>query len=248
MRTKPSQTYFSKLTLFLILPAILFTACSAEELTRAKAEALIKESDEFKNPFSVSLLTPTENDPFFLDKAGESEKVEEAQARNLARFFDFYPEIAVVNHLGLVTIEQKLVREEKAVGFQVPAQWFFSVKVRANEKGKELWKEYGLPAADNLIPLARKEISSIKGITSLAENQRIAEFTWKWIPNKTGLAFQENTEGFRALPDELKRGLLGQTRADKQRQTKEWSATEQTGKAFYLKYDDGWRVMRIVNF
>lgn len=239
LRTIISITLF----LILIVGTGASTACEGQDLSRAKAESLIKESNEFKTLGTLSLANPTEKEPFGLNKAGESEKMEDAKLRNLQLFLTYYPKIAVANHLGLVTIEQQLVKEERAVGVQIPAQWFFAVKVQANEQGKAMWKEYSLPPVEDSIPLARKEFLTVKNITSLAETQRMAEFSWKWNVNKIGLAFQENTEEFRTLPVDIQKGLLGQTEGNRQRQTEDWSG-ERTGKALFQKYDDGWKLVR----
>lgn len=224
------------------------SACGeAKDLSRAKAQSLINQSSDFKQPATLSLITPVEREPFGLDKINESEKSEEAKARNLQRFLSYYPQIAVAVHLGLATVDQQLLREEKAVGIQVPAQWFFSVKARAGEQGRALWKEYGLPASDDSLPLARKELVNITGITSLAENQAQVDFTWKWNPNKTALALQENTDEFKALPLEIQKGLLGQTEGNRKPQTENWEG-ERKAKALFQRYDDGWRLIRIMNY
>lgn len=235
------------LVLILILGLITTACAEGKDLNRAKAQSLIAESTEFKHPATLSLLSPMETEPFGLDKANDSEKLEEAKVRNLQRFHSYYPQIAVAIHLGLANVEQQLLREEKAVGFQVPAQWFFTVKTRTSEQGKALWKEYGLPVSNDSIPLARKEFVNISGITSLAENQAQADFTWKWYASKTALALQENTDEFKALPLEIQKGLLGQTEGNRKPQTENWEG-ERKGKALFQRYDDGWRFVRIMNY
>ncbi len=231
------------LTLVLIIGAVTLTACEGKDLSRARAQSLITQSPAFVQLGTLPLDNQYESEPSSLDKANDAETIEQGRGRNLRRFLSYNPKIAVANHLGLVTIEQQLVKEEKAVGLQVPAQWFFTVKVRANEKGKALWKDYKQPPDETAIPLAEKEFVSIGGITSLAENQRMAEFVWRWKTNSTGLALQENTNEFKALPVELQKGLLGQTEGNRQLQTEEWSG-ERQGKAIFQKYDDGWRLVR----
>jgi hypothetical protein len=235
------------LILVLTLGIVTIACAEGKDLSRAKAQSLITQSADFKQPVVLSLVTPIENNPFELDKASDSEKVEEAKARDLQRFFVYYPQIAFASHLGLATVEQQFLRERKAVGFQVLAQWFFKDKARATEQGKALWKEYGFqPAPDDSIPLAGKEFVNITGITSLGQNGAQADFTWKWNANKAGLALQENTEEFKALPEEIRKGLLGRDPRDK-KQVEDWSG-ERKGRAAFQRYDDGWRLVGIMNY
>lgn len=250
MRIILLDSRFKKLSfwfLTLIFVMGILTACEGKDLTRSKAESLIVASPQFKSPQTVSLISPMENDPFGLEKASDSEKVEEAKPRYLQRFLQYHPRIAVLNHLGLISIEQSLLREEKAVGTQVPAMWYFSVKARLSEQGRALWKEYGLPAAEDAIPLARREFVSITGIMSQGENRAQADFNWKWSANKIGLAFQENTDEFKALPLEMQKGLRGQTEANRQALTENWSG-ERKGKASFERFDDGWRISGMTNY
>lgn len=227
---------------------LVTSACAeGKDLSRAKAQSLINQSSEFKQPATLSLISPVERDPFRLNKINDSEKPEEAKARNLQRFLSYYPQIAVAVQFGLAAVDQQLLREEKAVGVQVPAQWFFSVKARANDQGMAMWKEYGVPASDDSLPLAQKEITNITGITSLAENQAQADFTWKWNPNKAALALQEGTDEFKALPIDIQNGLFGQTEGNRKPQTENWNG-ERKGRALFQRYDDGWRLIHIMNF
>ena len=192
-------------------------ACeSNKELTRVKAQSLIEESAEFKQPAVISLKTRYENqaEALFVDKLSSSEKAEDAEARARKLFLEYFPQIGVADYLGLVLIETAYVKEEKAV-FQTPPQWYFTVKARANEKGQAMWKEYGVLPSDEAIPLARKQLSAIKGITKLSENQAKADFGWKWIPNSVGKALDEKSEEFKILPVEVQDPLLGKSVARK---------------------------------
>ena len=226
------------------LPALAACNSDAKEFTRARAQALILESSEFKQPGTIALVTEHENvnKPFAVSKKSGAETVEEAQQRSLALFLEYFPQIAVANHLGLVGIEQIFVREQKGDNF-VPSSWSFTIKVRANERGKSLWKEFGLPPNDNFIPLTKKQFGAVTGITKLAENQAKADFNWKWIPNETGKALQENTAEFKALPAEIQNSLLGKSANNYQPRTEDWSSDRNVG-GLFQRYDDGWRLIR----
>ena len=247
-----NRTIFSERLNLSILLALLFifgagtlTACnsSGSDLSRAKAEDLIVESASFKQVGMLSLTSRYENDPLSMDKAGNAETSAEGEMRIRQRFLDYNPQITLAVHLGLAEVTQRFAKETKSGGWQVPAQWFFNVSVKLTAKGDAMWKEYNLPPAKDALPLARKEFVKIAGITSLAENQRMAEFTWRWKTNPVGLALQERTAEFQELPEELQKSLLGQTEWNAQPQTENWSG-ERTARALFQRYDDGWRFVR----
>lgn len=232
--------------LFKVIIGLLFlsgltTACEGGDLSRAKAKELIIASPQLSQSATLSLITQDETQPFGINKLNADEKKEEAEKRNLRMFLEYNPQIAVTVHLGLAEVQQTFLREEKGLGLQIPAKWFFSVKVRATEAGKAMWKDYDLPASDEALPLGKKEFLKVVEITSLAENQRAVEFVWKWIPNKLGMALQEATEEFKSLPVDLQSELLGQTESNRQPKTEDWSG-ERTVKALFQRTDNGWKL------
>ena len=234
------------LSLFVLYLSVGSTAAceSTKELTRAKAQSLIEESAEFKQPAIISLKTRYENqaEALSVDKLSSSEKAQEAEQRVRKLFLEYFPQIGVAEYLGLTTIETAFVKEEKGV-FQVPAQWYFTVKARANERGRAAWKEYGMPLDDEAIPIAKKQFGAITGMTKLAENQAKADFNWKWIPNSVGQALDEQTAEFKALPVEVQNPLLGKSANNLHAQVEDWSG-ERTASGLYQHYDDGWRLSR----
>lgn len=236
---------FSVINFVTIIGFSLLTSCEGKDLNRTRAQSLIVASPPFRQAATLSLIVQNETESFGLDKANAEETVEQAGERNLARFLAYHPRIHVANHLGLVSVEQQFVKETKAGGWQIPAQWVFLVKVKANEKGKALWNGFDQspPSVETELPLAAKEFVSVKGITVLADDQRMAEFAWRWKPNPLALAFQENTDEFKALPADIQKGLLGDTEWNRQLQTDEWTG-ERQGRALFQRFDDGWRFVR----
>ena len=247
-RTKQLSSLFVG-TLILTLAVICLSspACAnfdSKELTRSQAQLLIAKSPEFKQPGIISLQTRYENSSEALPvkKTSGSEKVEEAEARIPRIFLQYFPQIAVANHLGLVKIEFVYVRDDNG-GFQTPPQWYFTVKARANEKGQAMWKDYGLPPNDEAVPVAQKQFGTVTGITKLAETQAKADFSWKWMPNTVGRALDEKTEQFKTLPAEIQNALTGKTESNFQAQTEDWSG-ERKVSGLFQRYDDGWRLIR----
>jgi hypothetical protein len=221
-------------------------ACqSNQELTNAQAQLLITESEVFKQPATISLVTRYENasEALFINEAGDSEKPEEVKLRALNTFLEFFPQIAVAHHFGLVTIETVFVKEEKANLIVSTPRLFFTFKVRANEKGKAMWKDYGLPENEESIPLARKRFERVTGVTKLAENQAQAGFTWKWQVNQAGEALEADSDEFKSLPQTIQNALQGKSANNYQAATEEWKG-ERAGSGLFQRFNDGWRLIR----
>lgn len=236
----------NSLLFFLLSAVIIGVGCSSKELTRSKAESLIKDSADFKYPAAADLKRANENEPLFQEKSSDSETIEESKAKNLKGYWLDDPYLAVANHLGLITIEQTLTKEKPGIGTQVPPTRYFITKFRANNKGIALWKEIGLDSSDEAIPLAAKEFLKISGITQQGENQAIAEYSWKFVPNSFGKVFDPNSTEFKSLPVELQKQILGETGQPPRDRRANWEG-ERKSKAFFQRYDDGWRLVRILN-
>lgn len=223
-------------------------ACQANrELTRSSAQQqLIVESNEFKQPSTVPLVSQAENPttPFWFDKVSDSETAEQSQARSIPALLAGDPQLAAFDHLGLITIESAFVKEEKANGFHYRPWLYFTIKIRASEKGRALWKKLGMPPSDEAIPLGKKQFGAVTGITKLAENQAKADFTWKWISTAAGKSLDESTDEFKALPRQLQNELLGQTENNYHPQTMDLSS-ERRISGLFQRFDDGWRFVRL---
>lgn len=206
---------------------------------------MIEASPAFKQVSEIALADRFhEQMPNGLDKLSPDETREQAQQRVLERELQWQPQMAAANKLGLVNLSADFVKEEKAF-MQTPAQFYFKVIVRANDKGKALLKDYELPETDESLPIARKEITGITGITKLSETQAAADFTYRWIPNELGKTLDPTTEEFKRLPFEMQKDLTGKGTESNQNKSFDWSGT-QRGKALFQKYDDGWRLISVV--
>jgi hypothetical protein len=250
--SKPSSFSFSYIAFihFSFLLVLSFSGCNSKELSRSKAESLITESAEFKYPAVIDLKRANENEALFREKKSNSETIEESKAIDLKGYLLDDARLAVVHHLELINIEQTMTKEEPGVGVQVPASRYFLTKFRANDKGKAFWKEMGLDATDESIPIAKKEFVRIDGITqqSQSDNQAYVDFTWKFTPNSLGRMFDPNTTEFKSLPVELQRQIRGETGMPPRNRTENWNnPTERKSKALFQRYDDGWRLIRILN-
>lgn len=239
------------LLLFLLIHTLIFSGCSSKELSRSKAESLIINSAEFKYPVVIELKRANENEPLFSEMKSDSETMEESKAANLSGYLQDDPRLAVVNYLELINIEQTMTKEEPKVGFQVPPSRYFVTKFRANDKGKAFWKEMNLELTDEAIPIAGKTFISIERITqqSAADNQAIVDYSYKLVPNSIGKMFDPNGSEFKSLPLELQKQILGQIGMPPRNRTENWNNPEERkAKAFFQRYDDDWKLEKIVSF
>lgn len=235
-----SPRNFTRLSLLIVF-ALICCACSSKELSRSNAQSMIESSPAFRQAADIQLVDAYyEQMPSGLDKASPDETREQAQQRVLTQQMVWKPQMAAANKLGLATLKADFVKEEKAV-IQVAAQWYFKLIARATDKGKALWKDYELPETDESLPVARKEVIGITGITKLGETQAAVEFTYKWIPNELGKTLDPTTEEFKKLPIEIQKDLTGKGSESNQNKSFDWSG-ERRGKALFQKYDDGWRL------
>ena len=72
----------------------------------------------------------------------------------------------------------------------------------------------------DIIPLAKKEMGEVKGVSASHDGSVIVDFTWRWIPNEVGTAF--------------KTGLIA-----------ERFATPQDGRATLMWDGSGWTIVKI---
>lgn len=167
-------------------------------------------------------------------------------------YLELYPQVAVVNHLGLVEVRVKAMdlEESKRRFMDGGAYWHLDEKYLPTDKGKELWKEYNLPPTADTLPVAKKEITEITGITKQGEDAVQAQFTWKFVPNEVGKAFDTTTSEFNNLPANLQQLLDGTLPGSdvvfkRNNQTMSFAAARQ-GQAMFRRYDDGWRLEAVM--
>lgn len=230
---------------FILVCLVVLPGCnSPSELTRSKASELFKATNEFKQPVTIILVTDTEKDGLWIDKSSASETLEDGKARALQSQLNRYPKIAVVNHLGLINVEQNPLEKDSDLPND-RLRWHFDLKFRANEKGMALWKDFDQTTKDTEILIAKRELVEITGITKYSENQAIAEIKTKLIPNSIGKAFQEGTEEFNVLPEQLRLALSVKTLSTSGKHLFNWNE-ETTSKVIFQRYDDGWRFERLM--
>lgn len=237
------------LTCLLSAFALIFTGCNSKELSRSQTQKLIEASEQYKQPFTISLMQGQVTNAYgdTLDVLESVEETpEQAAARKVKAYFELYPQIGVANQLGLVDAQVKTKQSsqpERQYSWSTPA-WTFDERYLLSDKAKTLWKQYNLPPTADTVPLAGKEIAEITGITKQGDDAATAQFTWKFVPNEAGKAFDTSTAEFKALPARLQQLLEG-TLPEKQQyrtenKTMSFAAIRQ-GQANFRRYD-GWRL------
>lgn len=224
---------------------LVYTGCGSSELPRSRVKSLIEESADFSQPATIDLTNQYETKPSGVDKKSAVETVEQAKARDLKTLLESYPDVETANVLGYTVIEQSLIKEDpfNMGGMNIP-RWYLTCKVRANERGRQLWQQMNLAVRDEVLPIGRKEFVAVSGIANQGDAQAIADFTYKWKPNELGRALDERTEEFKKLPEEVRARLAQKKGLLHASDSIDWSG-ERQGKAIFQKYDDGWRLIKI---
>lgn len=225
------------------LTAVCLTAplqgCAAlnpKELTRSRALALLREHKEFKTPkvlplrdvekFNVPALSEDE-DPVPYERAVET-------------YFENYPDMGVLRELVLAEAEATLKdRPQMLPATRKLLGWRFSIDARLTAKGREVAKAAG-GTGEDVLPLFRKEILEVSGLTKESASRARAEFTWRAVPTSVGEAFDPTSKVFKSLSEKLRQKvsqptILGNTLK------LEFGEAKKSAAHFQL-YDDGWRV------
>lgn len=230
--------------------SVCFAGCISRELSRSQAQKLIEASEQYKQPFTVSLMqgqmTSAYGDSLDVLESAE-ETPEQAAARKVKAYFELYPQIGVANQLGLVETQVKAKepsQPKRQYSWLTPA-WNFDEKYLPSDEARKLWKQYNLPPTADTVPLAGKELVEITGITKQDEQMATAQFTWKFSPNAAGKAYDPSTSEFKALPPRLQQLLQGTLPEKQQYRTEDKTmsfAAVRQGQATLRRYDDGWRL------
>jgi hypothetical protein len=215
---------------------MLGTGCTgSRELSRSRALALLKDSKDFRSPVSL-LLTTHHGSP--IEAQSLDEPALGAQTRIIERYLKDHPQVAVFQYLGLVEVRATVVQTPEADHLW----WKFDLQPALTEKGEELAARERTPG--QAVPIARKEVIEVTGITKTSEGSAEAEFTWKEVPTEMGEVFDPQSAAFRSLPETLReaitkpRGIIGRDATRKYGEI--YTAT-----AVYQLYDDGWRLQMI---
>ena len=231
--------------LLVLIQIFMFNACaSSQELTRVKAQKMIVESNEFKQPVMLEFIQLYIKDGQGTTEAKSDDEPEtEAIRRRIREYFYEAPQVAVADHFGLVKPELKRINDKPDKPSSLRGYWNFNERYVVTEKGRKMWEDLGLPVNETAIPLATADFLEITGITKQGETNAVAEFKWKRNPNEIGKVFDQSTEEYKRLPEELKKNLTEINAYISPARFHSWEPDKpRSGKAMFQKYDDGWRL------
>lgn len=236
------SVYTVGLCLTLMLSAISFIAplqgCAAlnpKELTRASALSLLRAHTMFKKP-AVLPLDVAEKFPVPAESADEPEPVERA----VDLFFEDRPAMGVLRHLGLVEATAVAVERPQRLAYTgYLTTWKFKITPRLTAEGKKAVRAAG-GEGDTAVPLLRREVAEVTGVSKEGGSIAYVEFTWKSAATPAGEAFDPTRPAFKSLPPVLQQKL---TRVNVLGNSLKMSFGEvRRATARMRLYDDGWRV------
>ena len=213
-------------------------ACSApgaKDLTRDRARRLIESDKSITQPYVIRL----ESAEKYLVSAQSADE-DPPDARAIEEFGEDYPLTAALRLLGLVEVKataiqkpERLARTGRVTG------WYYRLESRLTEKGERL-----AGGAKDGLPLYRREVVEVTGVTKGQPNSAVAEFKWRRVPTPVGEALEAEGATFKSLPAEIQRNLRRSISKFGNALPVSYKPV-QNGRAEFRLYDDGWRLESI---
>lgn len=219
-----------------VLSALTLSCAGSGELNRTAAADLIRDSEEFRRPVTVTLLGKREW-PTEARSADEPEG--EARARAADGYARTIPEVAAFRHLGLLDFRARLVEGPSPAH----AWWRFELEPVLTEKGEQAAAGAG-GTRQKEIAVARRELVEATGVTSPQAGAAQAEFTWRQVPTPAGEVFDPEGQTFKSLPGWLRQLIEGPPGGFGRSAVRRYGSVGK-GRALLRRYDDGWRVQHI---
>jgi hypothetical protein len=236
VRRRPSDSLlrYHLVVVVLCLTTLGCGVFNTRELTRARALSTLREHGSFKKPDALP-LSGAEKFPVPAESAGEPVPVERA----VELFFDDRPGMGVLRHLGMVEVSAEAVERPQVLPFTGGlTMWKFRIVTRLTAEGEEASRDAGLKGGS--VPVFRREVMEVTGVTKESESTASVDFTWKAVPTPVGEAFDPSSATFRALPPKLQQKI---TRVTIFGDSLKLSFGETRRATARLRlYDDGWRV------
>jgi hypothetical protein len=183
----------------LVLAATTAYACSERTLTPDRAASLIRDLDQFKREAHVTIQTGVPFQSLFrcLSQA-------EVERTPLTRFLvergwvRFEVREAT---LGLGAKAPCPAMALTAAGHTASAQW---ARGRSSSTEETTWA----------VPVARRELLGVAGLSIGPDGSAQVEFDWKWTPNETGAALRESIDKASALFEQVRKSRASCRRTD----------------------------------
>lgn len=220
------------LTAACLIPQLL--ACSAldsKELTRDRARKLIEADKSFTQPYLIRL----EHAEKYLVSAQSADE-EPPDLRAVEEFCSDYPLTAALRLIGLVEVKATALKRPEQMPYGRVSGWHYRLESRLTEKGEE-WSD----GTKDGLPLYRREVVEVTGVTAGQPNSAAAEFKWRRVPTRAGEALEVEGPTFRSLPAEIQQNLRRSISKFGNALPMSYKPV-QNGRAEFRLYDDGWRV------
>jgi len=219
------------------LPALAVNCSGPKELTRTGAADLIRSSEDFHAPITITLPGKREW-PTGARSADEPEA--EARARAVDSYARTSAELAAFRHLGLIDFNARLIEGPSPTH----AWWRFELEPVLTEKGDRATANGASGMRQTEIAVARRELVEVTGITTQKAGTAQVEFTWKQVTTFAGEAFDPSSETYRSLPEWLRQKISGPPGGFGRSAERRYGDVRK-GKALLQLYDDGWRVQLV---
>jgi hypothetical protein len=229
-----------KLALYASLASSLCTtlSCSSRGFDRSTASERIQRAVPFTHPYAM--IVRHQRDRRYIDPASPDETREQGEARAVESWRTSSPYRAVLVALGLVDVRAKYASVEEG-------RSAYDLDIRPTPKSDDLWRQMGVAVDDTAVPLARRKLVSVTGITTPSPTHATAEFTWQWETTAAGAAMALGTPEFNSLPDQIRQ--MFETTPSYPPSLKARTPLSLTGTfrgiANFERYDDGWRLDEI---
>lgn len=222
------------LTVLVILPA----ACvGSRELTRDKAAELIRNDEQFRAPESIALKPQ----PGWAQRVQSADEAQgQATARAVESYTEYFAEVAVLRHLGLVDVKVTVTERP------TPTHpfWEFRMEPHLTDEGRKEAAADPASAGRQAIALARKELIEVTGISIPRDGVAQVEYTWRLVPTEAGAAFDTTTPAYKNLPAPLQKLVVRPTSLTRATAERRYDGTKRST-ALLRRYDDGWRVQAL---
>lgn len=236
VQTELLRTLFSIAFVCLFIAVPVAGCTSSSELTRPYVAELLKRSKSLQ-PVFITLDPP----PEWATKATSSDEPEnEAQARAIDEYANYFAHIYVFRHFGLIEVKATTL-ERPTLSYLF---WKFKLAPVLTEKGKgQAMKDSEVPSRQRIV-IANREIIEVTGITKPRGDVAQVDFTWKLVPTEVGEAFDTNSITYKNLPEALRQIIIRPTSATFKTAARNYGGTNKST-AILRRYDDGWRVQSL---
>ena len=253
-------TFISKKSVIkvVILAVALTVACSTlTGFSRKSAAALIEKDKRYGAPLTMTIdigrrLT---NAAAGISQMTADETAEQAIPRVRADFMQRHPQLFVAEQLGFIKLQftggelgerpMGAPRFDNRLGY-----WTFKPTAEITDAGRKLWTDLNLEIDEKNLPLAQRSEPEITGLKDENQSMKSSDFTFRWEPTKLGKAFDQQSDEFKQMPPDLQQAL------GKVQQNIFGGGTNniadfknaRTGRAFFQRFDDGWRISNLAFF